>query len=129
MAQLSGKTRSRKKARKNTAEWVPHLSQMSNDEIILKLLAGDITPSYRAQLDGGGTGEVGRWSREGCGEAGISAGMEALVRDSHRRRACWSGTRRCRSTWPNWHITQKSLTKNHRWRVVDHTTIFPAGRG
>ena len=45
------KRESRKKARKNTAEWVPHLSQMSNDEIILELLVGDITPSYRAQLD------------------------------------------------------------------------------
>ena len=37
------KRESRKKARKNTAEWVPHLSQMSNDEIILELLVGDIT--------------------------------------------------------------------------------------
>ena len=42
---------SRKKARKNKTEWVPHLSQMSNDEIILELLTSDVTPSYRAQLD------------------------------------------------------------------------------
>ena len=70
-----------------------------------------------------------RWSGEVTGEEGVSEGMGAFVRDSHRR-ACWSGTRRCRCRpGPNWRITQKSLTKNHRWRVVDHTTIFPAGRG
>ena len=42
---------SRKKARKNKAEWVPHLPKMSNDEIMLDLLTSDINPGYRGQLE------------------------------------------------------------------------------
>ena len=68
---------------------------------------------YSCHLEGGKPLKC-RWSGEVTGEAGISEGMGAFVCDSHRR-ACWSGTRRCRQlTWPNWRITQKSLTKNHR---------------
>ena len=68
-----------------------------------------------------------RWSGEVTGEEGVSEGMGAFVRDSHSAET--AGRNAALSTWPNWRITQKSLTKNHRWRVVDHTTIFPAGRG
>ena len=43
---------SRKKARANKAEWVPHLSKMSNEEIKLELLTSShITDSYRHQLE------------------------------------------------------------------------------
>ncbi len=43
---------SRKKARANKAEWVPHLSKMSNEEIKLHLLtSSQVTDSYRYQLE------------------------------------------------------------------------------
>ena len=43
---------SRKRARENKAKWVPHLSQMSNEEIKLELLTSShITDSYRYQLE------------------------------------------------------------------------------
>ena len=70
-----------------------------------------------------------RWVGDGCGEKGVGNGMEAFGRDGHGAEPAGRNAVLSTSTWPNWRITQKSLTKNHRRRGVDPTPIFPAEGG